>query len=182
MAVLMSCRVRSGCEPNFLDRGQSAPRPFRQEAEEHFGTGSRARDFVHIGHGIGDEEPYSLLVEICDVAFFFDGVAEAHALGADAEPEELVQLPARGHVEVGAEIAQERDHFVVGIGLDRVVYLRERHVSPEFLVLGLDDIEVDDETGGFLVLGELLDPLELLTGHEIFERKTVLIFQCSTSG
>ncbi|MPL65855.1 hypothetical protein SDC9_11520 [bioreactor metagenome] len=169
-----------GVGAEFLGQGPVGSEAFGEKPEENLGARSRPGNLVQVGDGVGDIEPHAFFVEVRYILFFFDGIAETHAIGLDAQPEELVQLEARRHVEGGAKVSQKLDHGVVGIGFDGVINFGEGKVGAQILIVFSDYVQVDDKTGGFLVLGECLDALKSLARHEILERKAVLVFHCRT--
>ncbi len=71
------------------------------------------------------------------------------AVGADALVEHQFDLAAARHVEAGADLAQHAQDLVRRIGLHGIEDLGQRQVAPQHLVALRDDVEIDDEAGGF---------------------------------
>ena len=164
---------QAGWQPNFFDSGQSAPRPSVRRRKQTLDPGGGVGDGVQVRDGIRSVEPDSALVEVRDILLLLDGVPIAHALRRDAQPDQLVELVAAGDIEAGAQVAEQLEDPVVGIGLHGVVDLREGQILPEFLVPGPDHVEIEDEAGRLLTRGEGLDPFEFLRRDEILEGEAV---------
>ena len=111
----------------------------------------------------------ALLVEVADVLGLRDGVAVADALRLDPGGQHLVQLVDGGDVEVRALVAQQLGDLDGRVGLDRVVDLGEREIANEIVIGPADGGGVDDDEGGFMLVGEGLHLLEGFARIVIFD-------------
>ncbi len=94
---------------------------------------------------------------------FLDGVAKADLLRLDAQRQHLLQLIDGGDVEVRALVAQQREHFVGGVGFYGVVNLGERKAVDQLVVGTVNGFQINDQEGGFTLVSGGLQTAEGVT-------------------
>lgn len=119
-----------------------------EEAGGDAGAWGMAGDFFEFGGAIEGEHVDAGGVSFSDGGGFLDGVAEGKAGGGDAELEALGDFGGAGDVEAGSDGGEGVDDFGHGVGLHGVVDVGEGEGAGEFVILAVDDGEVDGEQGG----------------------------------
>ena len=116
-----------------------------QDAAEHPRAGGGTGDLVGLRLAVDGVESDPERVGARDVTLLLDGVAVRDAVGRGARRQHHLDLGNRGGVEARSQAGEERKHLGRRVGLDGVEHLGVRQRLGEGLVVGANDVEVDDQ-------------------------------------
>ena len=162
MGVLQHVRGHGGLAAELARQRPFRPDAVGEDAAEHLRAGRHAGDLLDLGLAVDGKEPHAEGVGPGDVALLLDGVAVAEAVSRGARRQRHLDLRDRGGVEAGAELGQQRQYLRGGVRLDGVEHPGVRQGLGKVLVVGPNDVEIDDEDRSF-VLAALAAGLQVVT-------------------
>ena len=150
MGVLQHVRGHGGLAAKLARQRPFRPDAVGEDAAEDLRARRHAGDFLDLGLAVDRKEPHAQGVGPGDVALLLDGVAVADAVSRGSGGERHLDLGDRGGVEAGAELGQQCQHLRGRVRLDGVEHPGVRQGLGEVLVVGPNDVEIDDEDRSFV--------------------------------
>jgi hypothetical protein len=130
------------------------------QADVDLRAGGMLGDLLELFLGVGGEKRDAGGMGEGDVGGAFHRVAEGHRLGTCAERQAKLDLPARGGVEMGAEVDQTLDDLARGVRLHGIVDIGAAKARLQAAILRLDGVDIEHQRRALegLRTDEGLDP------------------------